>query len=82
MPHLDGARAAGATAIGPAAVLARWRLGNQAVLSIATNLGETPCSLAQKLDGGLLHESRAGAGEEARQGRLAAATTVAVVTPP
>lgn len=82
VPHLDGARAAGATAIGPAAVLARWRLGNQTVLSIATNLGETPCSLAQKLDGGLLHESRAGAGEEARQGRLAAATTVAVVTPP
>jgi maltooligosyltrehalose trehalohydrolase len=82
MPHLDGTRAEGATAIGPAAVLARWRLGNRAVLSIATNLGDAPCSFMQPFDGGLLHESRAGAGKEAAQGLLAPATTVAVVLPP
>lgn len=82
VPHLDGARSTGATAIGPAAVLARWRLGNGARLSIATNLGETSCTFTDGLKGRLLYESRAGAGTATGQGRLAAATTVAFLELP
>lgn len=39
VPHLAGARAIRAEAIGPAAVIARWRLG-AAELTLALNLGE------------------------------------------
>jgi malto-oligosyltrehalose trehalohydrolase len=42
-PHLAAAASLGAMAFGPRAVLARWRLGNGAELSIAANLGEGPC---------------------------------------
>ena len=38
MPRLDGAHALTAEAIGPKAVVARWRLGDGAVLTVATNL--------------------------------------------
>lgn len=38
IPRLKGARAIGAEAIGRRAVLARWRLGDGAVLTLATNL--------------------------------------------
>jgi malto-oligosyltrehalose trehalohydrolase len=47
VPHLAGARALGAEAIGPAAVTARWRLGNGAALTLASNLGAEPCALAR-----------------------------------
>ena len=82
VPRLDGARAIGAAAIGPAAVLARWRLGDGAVLVVAANLGAEPCVFADRLSGKLLHESRAGAAAEAMQGRLAATTTIAFLAPP
>src|SRR5262249_46636518 len=39
MPRLAGARALDAKAIGPAAVIARWRLNDGAVLTLAANLG-------------------------------------------
>jgi maltooligosyltrehalose trehalohydrolase len=39
IPRLAGARAIGANAIGPAAVMARWRMGDGRVLAIAVNLG-------------------------------------------
>ena len=38
VPRLDGAHALTAEAIGPKAVIARWRLGDGAVLTVATNL--------------------------------------------
>jgi maltooligosyltrehalose trehalohydrolase len=38
VPRLDGARALDANAVGPAAVLARWRMGDGAVLVLASNL--------------------------------------------
>ena len=47
VPHLAGAKALGAEAIGPAAVLARWRLGDGAILALAANLGAEPCALAR-----------------------------------
>ncbi|HEY6578473.1 MAG TPA: malto-oligosyltrehalose trehalohydrolase [Rhizomicrobium sp.] len=42
VPRLKGARSAGAEALNDAAVLARWRLGDGAMLSIAANLGDAP----------------------------------------
>ena len=47
VPRLAGARAIEAHAIGHKAVLARWRLGDDSVLTIATNLGETSVPLAR-----------------------------------
>ena len=38
VPRLDGAHALTAEAIGPKAVVARWRLGDGAMLTVATNL--------------------------------------------
>jgi maltooligosyltrehalose trehalohydrolase len=45
VPHLKAARSLGATAIGEAAVLARWRLDNGATLTLATNLGLSPVTV-------------------------------------
>ena len=42
VPGIPGARSEGAEAIGPKAVVGRWRLGNGALLTIAVNLDETP----------------------------------------
>ena len=39
VPRLPGTHAIGGEVVGPAAVIARWRMGDGAVLSIATNLG-------------------------------------------
>ena len=48
VPHLAGAKAIGAEAIGPSAVLARWRLGDGSILTLAANLGAEPCALARR----------------------------------
>jgi maltooligosyltrehalose trehalohydrolase len=39
VPRLPGTHAIGGEVVGPASVIARWRMGDGAVLSIATNLG-------------------------------------------
>ena len=39
VPHLDGAASTGAQAIGEEAVIARWRLANGTMLTLACNLG-------------------------------------------
>jgi len=75
-PHLAGAQSISAKARGPACVAARWRLDNGAVLELVTNLGRTPCTVDPS-KGDLLFESRAGAGEEVRAGRLGGPATVA-----
>ena len=41
-PRIPGCRSEGAEAIGPKAVVARWRMGDGAVLTIAINLDEAP----------------------------------------
>ena len=38
VPRIDGARSLGAEAVGPKAVVARWHMGDGAVLTIAVNL--------------------------------------------
>jgi malto-oligosyltrehalose trehalohydrolase len=81
MPRLAGARAIAARAVGPAAVMARWRLEDGAVLSLFSNLGRDLCPIEQPA-GDLLFESRAGAGEEARGGQLQGPVTVALLERP
>ena len=45
VPRLDGTRALTAEVIGPKAVVARWRLGDGAMLTMASNLGAEPVPL-------------------------------------
>jgi malto-oligosyltrehalose trehalohydrolase len=61
VPRLHGAASIGAQAIGPKAVLARWRMGDGAILTLATNLGTEPCALARP-DGDLIFATPEGAG--------------------
>ncbi len=79
-PHLAGARSMSAKAIGPACVAARWRLGNGAVLALVSNLGRDDCAVDPQT-GDLLFESRAGASEDVRAGRLRGPATVAFLDP-
>ena len=81
MPQLEGAQAMAAHPVGTAGALARWRLADASVLTIACNLGPEPCSI-ERPDGRLLFESRAGAGEQALHGRLEGRTAVAFLEPP
>ena len=54
-PGLDGARSEGAEAIGDKAVVARWRLGDGAGLTLALNLGAAAAALPQPPAGELLY---------------------------
>jgi len=74
VPRLHGARAIGAKAIGEFAVVARWRMGDGAALTIATNLGSEPCAF-QRPSGELIFEIREGA--MAQRGQLPGRSTVA-----
>jgi maltooligosyltrehalose trehalohydrolase len=76
IPHLPGTRSAGAAALGPQAVVARWRLGDGARLLIACNLGAEP---AQAIASGeVLYESVDGAAGALRTGTLLPRCTVAL----
>jgi maltooligosyltrehalose trehalohydrolase len=46
IPRLQGARALGAKVLGPAAVLARWKMGDGTVLAMAINLAGTAVKLS------------------------------------
>ncbi len=60
IPHLDGARSLDAHAIGPAAVLARWRLANGSLLVLASNFGRAPTSLPQQKQNSTVCQFRSG----------------------
>ena len=81
IPHLDGAKAMAAHAAGAAGAVARWRLADGSVLTIACNLARESCPI-EKPDGRLLFASRAGAGEQAVHGRLEGQATVAFLESP
>ena len=68
----------GARVLGPSAVLARWRLGDGAVLAIAVNLGDSVVALAHPTRGPVV-ETRAGA--LVRHGLGAHATAVFIEEP-
>jgi maltooligosyltrehalose trehalohydrolase len=57
IPRLDGTRALDARAIGPKAVMARWRMGDGAVLTLASNLDASPVAV-DTISGRLLFASR------------------------
>jgi maltooligosyltrehalose trehalohydrolase len=78
MPRLDGARALDAKAVGPAAVLARWRMNDDAVLTLAANLGGAAVSVSPP-GGRVLFESAAGAAKSLQAGSLPARSTVAML---
>jgi malto-oligosyltrehalose trehalohydrolase len=81
VPRLPGTHAVEAQAIGAAAVLASWRMGDGAVLTIATNLGAEAVSVP-RLSGRMLFESAEDAGATVQKGSLPARTTVAHLETP
>jgi maltooligosyltrehalose trehalohydrolase len=75
VPVLAGARALGATVIDEAAVVARWRMSDGAILTIATNLGPAACRLTAP--SGELLFAAGSAGKSAQGDLLEGHTTVA-----
>ena len=47
VPHLQVAKSLGAEALSPSAALARWRLSDGSILTVAANLGAEACALAR-----------------------------------
>jgi malto-oligosyltrehalose trehalohydrolase len=80
VPRLAGARAADARAVGRAAVTASWRMGDNAVLTIAANLGAEAAEIP-RLHGRTVFVSSDAARQAAEQGRLDPYSTVAVLEP-
>jgi len=76
VPRLEGARAIEASALGAAAVLASWHMGDGAILTIAANLGGAPVRLDPPRARALF-ESATGAAAGAQNGSLVARATVA-----
>jgi maltooligosyltrehalose trehalohydrolase len=76
VPRLDGTCSIGAHAVGAKAVLARWRLGDGAVLTIGTNLGGEPAAMPAPI-GELLFATPPDAAQQAQAGSLAQRATVA-----
>ena len=78
VPRLAGARALDAAPIGPAAVVAQWRMADGTVLTIATNLASRSVQLTPPL-GRLIFSSSAAARGGLAKGELAAYSTIAVL---
>jgi malto-oligosyltrehalose trehalohydrolase len=78
IPRLDGARALEASAVGPAAVLARWRMSDGAVLVLASNLGGEAAAIPPHPDR-LLFSCSPAAARAVQTGRLEAYSTVALL---
>ena len=80
IPRLQGAMAEGAEAVGPAAVLARWRMGDGARLTLAANLGPEPAA-ARAAGVRTLFESAPGAAAALAAGTLPPHATIALLDP-
>ena len=79
-PHLGGAKSLGAVAAGHACVVARWRLDNGSILGLLCHLGRDACTV-EPVAGDLLFETRPGAAEQVRHGRIEGPATVAFLQP-
>jgi 1,4-alpha-glucan branching enzyme len=77
VPRFPGSRSAGASAVGPAAVVARWKMGDGALLTLACNLGKREAPLAEHASGQLLFESDTDVAKHALAGTLTPYATVA-----
>ena len=78
VPRLAGARALDAAPIGPAAVVAQWRMADGIVLTIATNLASRPVQLPTP-EGRLIFSSSPVGRQSLAKGELAANSTIAVL---
>jgi 1,4-alpha-glucan branching enzyme len=81
IPRLDDARSLGANVIGAAAVIARWRLGDGTVLTLAVNLGDSGVPTGA-VGGRLIFATPEIAGRDALAGMLDACSTVALLEQP
>jgi len=61
VPRLNGARSEGADPIGEAAVTARWRMGDGALLTVAINLGDTSVAFPRAATAPLFAQGEPGA---------------------
>ena len=59
-PRLPGARSLGAEAVGSAAAVARWQMGDGAMLTLAVNLGAERVDAIAPLAGDVIFQSRRG----------------------
>ncbi|MDE2201821.1 MAG: malto-oligosyltrehalose trehalohydrolase [Burkholderiaceae bacterium] len=85
MPRLPGARALDAVPLGATGALARWRLGDGSLLTLALNVGAQPVAVPTALAGSpadLLHESREGAATALIAHRLPGRACVALLHRP
>jgi maltooligosyltrehalose trehalohydrolase len=80
IPRLAGAKAEGAEPVGEAAVVARWRMGDGALLTIATNLGGEAAQV-KAASARTLFESTPGAATSLAAGTLPPHTTIALLDP-
>ena len=80
IPRLIGARATDANAIGEAAVVARWRMGDGVTLTLACNLAGQAAEI-EPLAGEILFATSDPALNSYRVGQLEAYTTIAQLTP-
>jgi maltooligosyltrehalose trehalohydrolase len=76
--RLDGARSLDARAVGPAAILAQWQMGDDSLLVIGSNLGTSPAVIPRQKTR-LLFASSEGAGRAARDGTLEPYSTVVLL---
>jgi malto-oligosyltrehalose trehalohydrolase len=80
-PRLEGALALDACAAGPAAVLARWQMGDGSLLILASNLGATAVTIPEQKEK-LLFASSEATGRAAQTGKLHPRSTVALLGRP
>jgi malto-oligosyltrehalose trehalohydrolase len=78
VPRLDGAHALDASAVGPAAVLARWRLGDGIILVLASNLAGEAVAIPPQPHRLLFSHSESAA-SVVQTGRLEPYSTVALL---
>jgi 1,4-alpha-glucan branching enzyme len=78
VPRLPGTRAIDAEPIGAAAVIARWRVGDGAMLLVASNLGTAAVDIPQQ-KAELLFASSEAARQGAQAGRIEPYSTIAVL---
>jgi maltooligosyltrehalose trehalohydrolase len=78
VPRLDGARALDANAVGPAAVLARWRMGDGAILVLASNFAAEAATVPPQPQR-LLFSASETAARTIQAGRLEPYSTIALL---
>jgi maltooligosyltrehalose trehalohydrolase len=81
VPRLVGTHAVDAQAVGSAAIIARWRMGDGAILVLACNLGPQAAAIDPIRDDCIFATSEA-ARRSARDGRLEPYSTLALIAPP